>query len=481
MPSTRLRPRTIPRCLRALTAGLLILGLGALVAPGQRQAQPAAAQTTAGTLRVDGSRQFQRIDGFGVNVNPKAEPNADFAGAISQLADQLGASIWRVIVENSDWESVNDDADPFYFNWDYYGAVYESPKFQAIWNTIAQLNQKGAPQIVLAAMGLLPDWMGTGEIRPSLEDEWVEMIVSMAYYGRNMRGLRFNLLSPLNESDLGVPEGPKVSPAQYGRLMHKLVARLQAVGLGDLRLIGPESGDIGTGVRSYLPSLLADDTVMAQVDHFALHNYIGETGGTDGAIKASAYPNRTFWMTEFAAVGGDLDNGHPVTNEWSFASDSADFLIRLLNGGASAALTYEGFDSYYEHHRSFSYWGLLAYDASSGSYAPRKRFFTTAQLMKFIPPGSVRVATDVSRGDIHAVAVTHPDTGAVTVAGYNLSSGPIALTVTLSGLPEVSRLAHYQTTRAADLVRVGDVAVSGGSITITVPAEGFFTLTTVGG
>src|SRR5262249_40449845 len=146
------------------------------------------------------------------------------------------------------------------------------------------LNQKGAPVIMLNVMGHVPDWMGNTTIDPRMEDEWVEMITSLVCYARSACGaqnphpVRVDLLSPMNETDLGYPEGPKVGAAQQVRLLHKLAVRLDALGLSDLRLVAPEAASVSRGVGEYLPALLADSTVMAKIDHFALHSYAGDSG-----------------------------------------------------------------------------------------------------------------------------------------------------------------------------------------------------------
>src|SRR5262245_34251179 len=81
-------------------------------------------QASAATLNVDGSQQFQTIDGFGVNVNTGWWNNGEVKPAIDMLVDQLGANIFRAVIEESDWESTNDDANPNNFNWTYYNALF---------------------------------------------------------------------------------------------------------------------------------------------------------------------------------------------------------------------------------------------------------------------------------------------------------------------------------------------------------------------
>ncbi len=73
-----------------------------------------------------------------------------------------------------------------------------------------------------------------------------------------------------------------------------------------------------------------------------------------------------------------------------FAAESVDYLLDLLKHGAGAALAWEGYDSYYEHHAPslFSYWGILGFDPKTKTYSPRKHFYAIQQVSKFISPGS---------------------------------------------------------------------------------------------
>src|SRR5262245_47689452 len=66
---------------------------------------------------VDGAQRFQRIDGFGVNANPAGWSSTERRVVLDTLTEGLGARIWRVIVENADWEATNDNDDPRSFDW----------------------------------------------------------------------------------------------------------------------------------------------------------------------------------------------------------------------------------------------------------------------------------------------------------------------------------------------------------------------------
>jgi len=138
------------------------------------------------TLEIDGSKRLQQIDGIGINANTRSWNGKELQPALNLLLDSMHATIWRVIVETVEkWEDVNDNNDPFTFNWDYYNKLYETPKFQKAWELIHYLNQHGIMgNLMINFMGPVPEWMGKATVTPSKEDEYVEMIVSFFYYAK---------------------------------------------------------------------------------------------------------------------------------------------------------------------------------------------------------------------------------------------------------------------------------------------------------
>ena len=58
-----------------------------------------------------------------------------------------------------------------------------------------------------------------------------------------------------------------------------------------------------------MPEMMADPVVMAKLAHFGVHSYSDGGGGSSGVyayLQGSAYPDRTFWMTEFNVWCSDL-------------------------------------------------------------------------------------------------------------------------------------------------------------------------------
>ncbi|MEX1254799.1 MAG: flexitail domain-containing putative surface protein [Dehalococcoidia bacterium] len=462
---------------------IALLALAASLAALPPWSEPASAGSTV-NLTVDGSQQFQDIDGLGVNINPKNWNDGELIPALDLLADQLGAEIFRVDpFGQSDWEVVNDNSQAGTFNWAYYNDIYESPSFQDLWQTLEYLEQKDV-QIMVGVSGLVPSWMGGTAVDPGWEAEWVEMIASLVYYARVVRGIDFTMFSPANETDYGPPEGPSADEASYVDLVHDLFLRLDSLGLSDIRLVGP---DVAFLDMDYLDEICADAYLLGKLDHFAFHNYSGNMNQAPGNAVTCG---RDAWMTEWsqATTDGFLDNGNQVADEWAFARVMTDYLFNHLSDddgagpgeGAEAVLAWDAFDNIHEHNPSglYSRWGLVAYDLDTGVYTPKDRFFTNAQFFKFISPGSARIGAAESEPNLQVLAFRHAATGRLTLAGQNVGGATLTLNGTISNVPSApTTLALYRTSSSLDLARQANVPVSSGTFSIQVPPDSFFTLT----
>lgn len=443
------------------------------------------------SLLIDGSEKFQQIDGFGVNANTRSWNGNNLEPALDILLDSMNATIWRVVVETVVmWEDVNDNDDPFLFNWAYYNRLYETPKFQKAWDMIRYLNKRGIRNnLMLNFMGQVPSWMGTGEvddlklggdiIDPEYEDEYVEMLTSFFLYARNVEHLQFGLVSPFNETDHNGKEGPKIGPQQYARILKKLIERMQAVGLEEIKYVAPDPANMEKGIDQYIPLLMEDSLIMSEIAHFGLHSYGGYYADVSETIHHTPYPESTYWVTEWNAWRDGLDDGEIGLYDYEFAHDCIYGLLDLLRNGASAALVWEGYDSYYEHHfpSTFSYWGILGYQPLTKTYYPRKHLYAISQISKYVLPGSWQIGIHNQDTSMVALAFYDPFTGRLSITGINDHKEPVDLRVTLANLPELRNPELYYTNELKDLFRSDDVELKGQVIEATVPARSLFTLT----
>ena len=460
---TKLNPRA------SLTAAALSFAIMLII----------AVSSQAADITIDGTQEFQIMNGFGVNANSERWVGNELVPALDTLIDTMGATVWRVVVESvQNWETTNDDSNPFNFNWTYYNSLYETEKFQKLWGMLGYLKQKNVDTIMVSVMGCLPNWMGGCSLNTSYEDEWVEMVTSLLGYARNTKNLRIDMFDPFNESDI-TNEGPTIGVTQYIRVLKKLITRMDALGLGDIEIIGPTTADVGTG-RDWMQDMLSDSQIMGKVRHFGFHSYSGNSSGIDSDIKGSAYPDRNFWMTEFSAWCNGCDAGGQPPDDWTFGSDTFGYLRNHINQGAASALIWEGYDSKYEHPPgTWSYWGLLQYNKSSGTYTPRKRMYINAHVFRFVRPGDVRIGAITGQSGLTLLAFRNAATDSLTIVGRNETSSALTINGTLTGLLPLTNLQFYETTQSVNFRRNADVPVSNNTFAAQVAGNSFFTLSTL--
>jgi O-glycosyl hydrolase len=409
------------------------------------------------------------MDGFGVNVNTGWWNTGEVKPAIDLLADQLGATVFRSVIEEMDWETTNDDTDPNTFNWTYYNSVYSNARFQGVWNTLRYLNQKGITDgLIISFMGKAPDWMGANTtIDTNKEDELVETVASCLYYARFTAGIQFSKISPFNEADTGGVEGPNMGTTQFARVLNKLALKLDAIGMSDVRFHAPEAAG---GMDPFFDQIVTYPAIMGKLDLWAIHKYGASTDGAQAKISASSYPSKKFWVTETASFSNIL--GH-------------------LDENPSGILIWDGFDSIYQHAIRAGRGStppndspgieapLIAYNTTSHLYTARKGFYENAQLFKFVAPGSVRIGSSTNDGNLTTYAFRHPATGRLTIVGRNTSGSATTVNGTLSNLPAgVTVLEFHRTNSTLNLARGTDVAVTNNTFSVSIPANTYFTLVT---
>jgi hypothetical protein len=429
------------------------------------------------TLSVDGSQKLQTMDGFGAAVNGHDWKNGQEKAAIDLMLNQDPQQLFRVVMEMQDWESTNDDADPNNYNWTYYNPIYSGAttfdtaqagaNFGDMWNLIDYLHQKGVPdsRIILSFMGPGPSWNGGNHIsNATQENEWAEEVTSAAYYGYS-HGHTFGVFSPNNEEDLtGINEGIDMTASQYAASLNMVATRLDALGMSNVRLLGPETGN--QIVSSYVNSMKGFPNVMSKLDHFDGHSYSGSTNNASSTIAGTG---KDFWISEFT----DFNQA-----------------FGLLNEGPSSLMVWEAFDSVYNHAivngrgsapANDDSFGLppLAYNSTTGAYTPRKTYYQFEQLFKYVPIGSSKIASSSSSGSISTEAFYDQSSNTVTIVGKNSSASAITLSGTLANVgTQTSLEAYYTDTGSANMLQQSNVVVSGNAYTYTAPANSVFTLTT---
>lgn len=433
-------------------------------------------------VSVDGSNLLQRIDGIGVNANTRSWDGKTLEPALELLLDSMNLSIWRVIAETVDnWEVVNDNTDPFTFNWKYYNRLYETPKFQKVWEMMAYLNRRGiTDRLLVNFMGFAPRWMGNKVIEPKHEDEYVEMIVSFFHYAIKKKRLKFGLISPTNESDHhNFSEGPHLTGDQHAHILRKMILRMQELGIMEgIRIVAPDNASTSKALEEFIPAMMRDSLVMAHVAKLGLHTYSGDVRGVKQYIENSDFPDLSFWVTEWNAWCDGCDDGKLGEYNYQFARASVLHLISLLKAGSQACLLWEGYDSYYSHHAPslFSYWGVLGYDAQNKTYYPRKHYYALRQVSQYLAPGCRQVAVSQQGDSLLLFAAIDSSSNQLVITGVNKNNHPVQLSVSTLHMPVVKSANATFTDSLNNNAILNGIQIAGDSMYMSVPADCIFTL-----
>jgi O-glycosyl hydrolase len=449
---------------------------------------------------IDTEKQFQTIDGFGVNINPAQWHKGSLKPVIDRLMDDLGATLFRFdCYGTADWLDPAKRGINGRYPETYLQEIYSNKFFKDAWETFRYLNAKGIEPFFNVS-GKIPAALA-GEDGQTLVDfdGYTEMVVTMLEWARNQEKLRFSLLEPFNETDLGFPEGPRL-PARFSiPVVKSIINRLDKAGMSDIKLI--LLGDSSPNIEKLQP-ILDDPALLPYVTAFATHTYGDGDEGDGGnwftdessyarfvkAVRMSPYRDRSVWLSEY----GDLDQSGAI--EYAVSWRSTRRLMRNLSHGFSAGIFWDAFDNFHEHDQAWSTYGLFATDREKDTYEARKRYYAAKMIYRFVKPGFRRVNIELPPLDpqdvyrtwhdplrhMRLLAFVSPDGSDLTLVALNRVESDVTLNVTLKGPVKTTAKASIYCTSATDnCAKVSDIQINKNSFQIKVPANVIYTLTTV--
>jgi hypothetical protein len=363
------------------------------------------------------------------------------------------------------------------------------------------LNQHGI-QPYLTASGDVPKWM-LGDIYkkdhlagipfvpvelfrrhgyPLVDYEaFCDMLVSMVDWARNKEGLKFNLLGPLNETDIAQPEGPGVGPVEFIKVCELLVDKLDQKGLNDIQLVVAEQAIFGPW---YFQQLVQSHKLQGRIGILGSHNYsdipLQEYQKVTEIISNSAYKDVPLWITEY----GDLEQSGE--KEWYVGWISTSHLFDHLEAGFRGSLIWDAYDNYHDHDEHWTISGVLR--TGLRVYTPKKRYYTAKQVFRFVLPGFERIKIEGPSTDLRLLAFANPERTQLTVVGMNLTSQAFFLNVVAEDFPpEVmqGKVTYYRTSETENCIALGEIPLQGPphypylGIDAAIPGDCIFTLTTV--
>ncbi len=427
-------------------------------------------------FKIDLSEKYQKIDGFGVNINSKYWENGSLKPVLDLLIDDLGARLFRIdVYGKSNWIDPDDTLGPSSLNQKNYEKVYKSKDFENGWGMMRYLNERGISPYITAS-GIVPSWMTSDGKTLVRYDYFVEMMYSFLDWVKNREGIKFTLFGPLNETDIGPPEGPKVDSGEFAKIIKALINRFED-GLGDIKLVLTEQAFFNT---DYIKHLINDPEISQKIGVISMHMYsnipVETLKGFVDTVKESLCKKCSIWMGEY----GDLDQSGEM--EWYVAWITTYRLFNILEGGFNGAIYWDAYDNYHDHDKAWTIYGLIR--RGQRVFTPKKRYYSAKQVYRFVRPSFVKVRTILGSDKIRILAFTDDDKKELTIVGMNLSSESLYLNGSIEGEIEDKVLSYYRTSEEENCAKVEELRMKThnypyNGIFFTVPPKSIFTITTV--
>ena len=366
------------------------------------------------TIEVDSSVAYQTIDGFGytltggsayvINKLSASEKsallqelfgNADNSIGISYLRVSIGASdLSPSVFSYNDLQTGNTD-----INLDSFSLSQDTIDLIPLLKQILTIN----PNIkILGSPWSPPVWMKDngssigGSLQPRYYAVYAQYFVKYIQ-AMKAKGITIDAVTPQNE-----PENPYNNPSmtmtatqQADFIKNHLGPAFQAAGTSTKIIIWDHNSDN----PNYPISILNDATARQYINGSAFHLYAGEISAL--STVRSAHPDKQIYFTEqWTAANGAFDGDL----KWHLKN----VIIGSVRNWSRTALEWNlANDGAYKPHTPGGCTECKGAITIDGVITRNVAYYIIAHVSKFVPPGSVRIASN-NAGNILNVAFLTP-------------------------------------------------------------------------
>jgi O-glycosyl hydrolase len=422
-------------------------------------------------------QQMQGFGGFGAKDAYWSGGPYTSADFVNTLTGDLGLTILRDNIP-TDFESVNDDADPHTTDLSKfkYGTFTDHIQY------LKDMQAAGLKTLIITSWSP-PAWMKTNnnvnglkadapaynpnpgpadnQLRTDMYEEFAERCVAYIKIVKQETGLDVYGISLQNEPRFTEPYESCVFNGEALRDLIKVVGRRFAQDGIEARIFMPEDVGYFDGINALIQPILADAEAMSYVGMVATHGYAfdGVTAASTDAqtwnamYQWGAAQGKPLWMTETSGFSNDMQG----------ALDLAKAMYTALRfGNVSAWLFW-----------SLSTGTLDAYSLMSSAGMKSKRYYASKQLYKYVRPGAYRVtaATDDDAGAVYPLAFINDADHTETIVLVN--DNDLDMPVKISGADSSTGYGLLVTDSVRDCQDMGTVDFSEG---LLVPAKSVITL-----
>ncbi|HVY74830.1 MAG TPA: PKD domain-containing protein [Puia sp.] len=434
--------------------------------------------STVRQVSVTASERHQQMTGFGgfgakdVYWSGGPYTSTDF---VNTLINDLGVTVLRDNIP-TDFESVNDDADPNTTDLSKfkYGGFTDHIQY------LKDMKAAGLKTLIITSWSP-PAWMKTNnnvnglkadapaynsnpgsadnQLRTDMYEEFAERCVAYIRIVKQKTGLDVYGISLQNEPRFTEPYESCVFNGEALRDLIKVVGRRFAHDGITAKIFMPEDVGYFDGIRGLIQPILADAEAMSYVGMVATHGYAfdGVTAAStdaqtwDAMYQWGAAQGKPLWMTETSGFSNNMQGALDLSKAMYTA---------LRFGNVSAWLFW-----------SLSTSTLDTYTLMSSAGEKSKRYYASEQFYKYIRPDAYRVtATSDDAGAVYPLAFVNDadQTKTIVLVNDNEMNVPVKIT----GADDT----HYEllvTDSLRNCLDLGAEDISGG---LLVPARSVITL-----
>jgi glucuronoarabinoxylan endo-1,4-beta-xylanase len=427
-------------------AAALATVAGVLTAPPGLAATPDITVNTAST--------YQTIDGFGAATPIFGGSGSPWTDSETQTLvgmgeGQLGLSIVRTVVS------------PVSSEWGLYASSLRTAKSYG-----SDVKVLASPWTAPANFKTNNSRINGGKLRTDYYDDYAEHLNSYVQYMKN-QGVAIDVTSVQNEPDWH----PDYDSMDWTGTELRDFVRDQGAKVRDTKLLVAESLRFN---RAYSDPTLQDTTARNNIGYVGGHLYDAENSGNLSSYPLATQYGKNQWMTEWNLHAADGSG----SNIWGNPSNAAvwnetlDDIMRTVHRSMEAS--WSAYVWWYgRRFYSFIGDGESQYGTTKGEVL--KRGYAFSQYSKYVRPGDGRVALSKSSKASSLEVTAYQGRGKVVLVMLNRSNSAVDDAVVQ--VPQSISAAEYSVTSQNLSAASQPANVSGGQVTVDIPARSISTLT----
>lgn len=433
------------------------------------------------TVEIDETVEYQTVSGFGASAawwaqNAGDSQYADEVAKALYSKDGLGLSVYRYNVGGGEADNPNARisgsraTESFYvYNEETDEYEYDFTRDAAAQAMLDKCLKYGCIDTVVlfansphysmtasgSACGSYSD--NTSNLPAENYEAYADYFITITKYFVE-KGVPVKFISPVNEPQWSWggawvgQEGCHYEKEEVVALYKVFARKLKASGL-DVKLMGPESGEIGESTEWYFENLYGDPEIRDVLGSLAYHSYWSDNNSWGkenfGTTVSENYSDISVDMTEWC----ELPCEHDITD-----FDGALLMAKVITqdlalSNANSWSAWVGVNNYAigDDGKMYSD-GLLVADDDFTELYTAERYSALAHFSKYVTPGSVRIysnhsrliAPDTAMADYQTVAFKTPEGKTVLIILNNGENVNIATNMLFGTMEVITSTADAQ-------------------------------------